>query len=401
MRISKRTWQRPVGGGRGTAWEVTYKDAGGTRRRRQFDRRNEAEAFSRRVSSEIYHGEHAVAAERTTLREAARVWLDTLRVGRDGEGPIATATRIQYEWALKSYILPRIGDLRLSALTRPVLLGFRDSLLTGPRVRPESGADAGHRPLARGSARRVLKALKACLNEARRRGLVATDTWRDVSIKEGARHRVRVEMPDLAAVRSLLTVAAARREHADPHTAFARHRTYALVAAAAMTGLRQGELRALTWRCVQFKRQLIRVECAADVMGIISSPKSARSRREVELPPELTRILKEWKLVIPGSALVRDLVFPRVDGGVLDKSNLFHRGWVPLRQEAGLPSLRFHALRHYYASSMIADGATPREVMDAMGHSSVQITFDVYGHLFPEDRQNRSARASRLARSLL
>jgi len=168
-----------------------------------------------------------------------------------------------------------------------------------------------------------------------------------------------------------------------------------------MTGLRQGELRALSWRCVNFKRQLVRVERAAAALGAISSPKSARSRREVELPPELGRILKEWKLVVPRSALVRDLVFPRVDGGVLDKGNLFHRGWVPLRQAAGLPDLRFHALRHYYASSMIADGASAREVMEAMGHSSVQITFDVYGHLFPEDRQSRSARAARLARALL
>ena len=216
MRITKRTWHRPVSGVRATAWEVTYKDAAGARRRRQFHKRGEAEAFVRRVSSELHLGEHAVAAERNTLRDAAQVWLDSLRVGRDGEGPVAAATRLQYEWALDHYILPKLGDRRLAELTRPVLLGFRDGLLTTPRVSARRDGERSDVPLARGSARRVLKALKACLNEARRRGLVAAETWRDVTIKEGARHRVRVQVPDRTAVRTLLETAAARREHSDP-----------------------------------------------------------------------------------------------------------------------------------------------------------------------------------------
>ena len=85
----------------------------------------------------------------------------------------------------------------------------------------------------------------------------------------------------------------------------------------------------------------------------------------------------------------------------MDKSNLFHRGWAPLRKAAGLADLHFHALRHFYASSLIATGGSPREVMEAIGHASVQITFDVYGHLFPEDRQARAVRADTLGASLL
>lgn len=399
MRISKRTWQS--NGTTRHAWRVSYVDASGRRVHRQFAFKRDAEAFAQRVSSELHLGEHAPAADRTTLNEAAEVWLAALRLGRDGEGPVSRATTAQYEWALGHYIKPHLGARRLSELTRPALLEFRDWLLTAERASADADADTPNGPLARGSARKVLKALKACLNEARRRGLVSTDHWRDVTIRESARQKARVEIPSREQVRALLELAATRRDHPDKHVALARRRMYAIVATAAMTGLRQGEIRALAKDCIDFKQGLIRVERAADSWNVIGRPKTANSRRTVEMPPALIAILKEWSLAAPKSATAIDLVFPRHDGGIMDKANLYHRGWAPLRAAAGLWDLHFHALRHFYASNLIAAGASPREIMEAMGHSSVLITFDTYGHLFPDDRDARRARATQLAEGLL
>ena len=61
---------------------------------------------------------------------------------------------------------------------------------------------------------------------------------------------------------------------------------------------------------------------------------------------------------------------------------------------AGLPNVRFHDLRHFFASMLIAQGESAKYVCDQIGHSSIQVTFDTYGHLFPNSRRNSSREAS-------
>jgi integrase len=64
----------------------------------------------------------------------------------------------------------------------------------------------------------------------------------------------------------------------------------------------------------------------------------------------------------------------------------------PIADGAGLPEIRFHDLRHFFASMLIAQGETAKYVCDQMGHSSIQVTFDTYGHLFPQARQEASTK---------
>ena len=108
--------------------------------------------------------------------------------------------------------------------------------------------------------------------------------------------------------------------------------------------------------------------------------------------------LREWKLVCPKGEL--DLVFPNMLGKVQPLSNIAHRVWRPLQRQAGLvdaggePLFNFHALRHFAASLWIELGFSPKRLQALLGHSSVQMTFDRYGHLFPsaEDDHERFAR---------
>jgi len=83
------------------------------------------------------------------------------------------------------------------------------------------------------------------------------------------------------------------------------------------------------------------------------------------------------------TSIADELVFPSKAGTVLDPSNLFHYHFLPCLEHAGLRRFRFHDLRHTFGSLLIQDGASLAYVKDQMGHSSIQITVDTYGHLIP------------------
>jgi hypothetical protein len=78
-----------------------------------------------------------------------------------------------------------------------------------------------------------------------------------------------------------------------------------------------------------------------------------------------------------------DLLFPSKTGGVLDPANLIHYYFAPSVEAAGLRHIRFHDLRHTFGSLLIQQGASLTYVKEQMGHSSIEVTVDTYGHLIP------------------
>ena len=136
----------------------------------------------------------------------------------------------------------------------------------------------------------------------------------------------------------------------------------------------------------------VHVRQRADRFGTIGRPKSEAGERSVPLPPMVVNTLREWKLACPKG----DLVFPNGNGRVENHSNIVQRGLMPIEIAAAVvtengkakyPGL--HALRHFYASWCInrrVDGGLelPLKVVQArLGHASIQMTADRYGHLFP------------------
>ena len=119
------------------------------------------------------------------------------------------------------------------------------------------------------------------------------------------------------------------------------------------------------------------------------------------MSPYLVNTLREWKIACRIGA--RGLVFPNGAGNVERYSNLTCRAWYPLQIKAGLvddagkPRFKFHKLRHYAASVWIELGFSPKRVQTLVGHSSIRMTFDVYGHLFPSDEDD----AAKFARAEL
>jgi integrase len=102
--------------------------------------------------------------------------------------------------------------------------------------------------------------------------------------------------------------------------------------------------------------------------------------------PIVVNTLREWRIGCPKGSL--DLVFPNTLGKVQPLTNIGRNFWRPLQRAAGLvdeagqPLFKFHALRHFFASWAIERQFTPKRLQALLGHSSIQMTFDTYGHLF-------------------
>lgn len=101
--------------------------------------------------------------------------------------------------------------------------------------------------------------------------------------------------------------------------------------------------------------------------------------RQVELAPELVHELKKWKLACLKGEL--ELIFPTDDGTPENAANLLYRRFFPALRRDGLPRIRVHNLRHTYASLFIAQGEHPKYIQSQMGHSSINVTIDIYGYL--------------------
>lgn len=87
-----------------------------------------------------------------------------------------------------------------------------------------------------------------------------------------------------------------------------------------------------------------------------------------------------------------DLIFPTEDGTPENAANLLYRRFFPALRRAGLPRMRFHNLRHSYASLLIAQGEHPKYIQSQLGHSSINVTMDIYGHLMQTVNQKTASR---------
>lgn len=294
----------------------------------------------------------------------------------------ARATVAQYRQHTK-HINDRLGNRKLSSLTTPIINTFRDDLLA---------------TMSRAMARKVLTSLKSLLRDAHRRGNVAQNVALSVRIsvhkREKHKLKVGVDIPTPDEIRLLLNAATGRLR--------------ALLMTAVFTGLRASELRGLRWHHdVDLKKGKLHVRQRADRYGQIGKPKSEAGDRTIPLGPLVLNTLKQWKLACPRSD--GDLVFPTDKGGI-ERHSAIVRELRPVVIKAGLVDqdgkpryTGLHAFRHFYASWCInrrADGGLElpaKIVQERLGHSSIVMTMDRYGHLFPSDDDGGELEAAELA----
>ena len=215
-------------------------------------------------------------------------------------------------------------------------------------------------------------------------------------VASAGRHKKEIEIPSKTDMRAVFVELEKLATQGNKQRAKRWRRWRAFLTTATLTGMRASELRGLYWKDIDLNSGEITVAQRADENGIIGPPKSEAGKRTINIPSDLVTMLKEWKLECPPG----DLAFPNWKGMVESLGNVHSRAWKPVLKACGLQPFGFHALRHFHASMLIAAGTNPKEVMTELGHSTIKVTYDLYGHLFPDDDGARKARAEMLAGEL-
>ncbi|VVT18080.1 tyrosine-type recombinase/integrase [Erythrobacter sp. EC-HK427] len=378
--IRKREWVSPKGQKK-TAWLVDYKDQHGKRRARQFPTKKEAEYYADRARNEIRQGRHTHDRDSITVAVAADLWI----AAGDANG-LERSTIKRYRELSNLHIVPKLGALKLSQLTKAQVIEWRQELLTVK---------------SRSMASKIIRALSAILSNAMEIGAISQNVASDVKVGRAKRDAERVEPPARADLKKMIEAAT------DDERPF--------ILTAITTGLRSSELRGLCWRDIDLNAGTLTVRQRADQWGVLGSPKSEAGRRTIPLPPQLVVELTRWKLRCKPTTI--GLVFPSSAGTALRHNNVLRRMYFPLQVRAGLavPKLdangrpllddegnpivtgkyRFHALRHAAASGWIANKIDLKRLQVWIGHESIQLTLDTYGHLLAD--QERDAELAMLA----
>jgi integrase len=365
MSIRKRRWQTSKGEFR-EAWIVDYVDQQGDQHIKHFERKRDADDYQAAIKVDIRKGLHIAPNKSPTVSEAAETWYKRVEAnGMNGDGPAERATLAQYRQHIDRHIVPRMGSAKLGELTQTAIEAFRDDLV---------------KSLSRPLARKVFTSFKSLLKASNCSHLAGT-----VSIgREKRRRRLEAghDFPTPDQIKRLIAAVA-------PDD----FRRRALLLTVAFTGLRSSELRGLRWKDIDFEAGQLHVRQRADRYNKIGAPKSETSVRTVPLDTITLGALREWKLKSRYSK-PDDYVFGARNGHVLSQdraldSLIAAMQSAKLTDKAGKPLYGLHALRHFFASWCInakdsgGRELPPKRVQELLGHSTIAMTLDIYGHLFP------------------
>ncbi|TMQ89681.1 site-specific integrase [Actinomadura soli] len=347
------------------SFKVPYRDANGKQTSETFTAFKAAEPFRNKLRRQRDEG-YTIdpKAGRISVSAYADQWLKGARAKRTG-------TYLNYEKNVRLYIVPALGGRQLRAVTREDVQAFVNGL-----------------DLAPGSARNAYKTLVAMFRSAQNL---------DKKIPESPCVGIILpEIPDrtveVLTAAQVCAVAAKMPE-----------RWRAAVLLAAGTGLRISEVVGLSWDRIDLDAGTVTVDRQMTPKQLLAPVKTRRSRRVVPLPDMVADALRAHRDEFPpvvqevgdvdGKRVHRTaLVFTRRNGTPANADNV-RQPFYRARDAVGLAaSVCFHVLRHTYASLLIAAGTHLMVIRDRMGHASIKVTADIYGHLYPaEDDRTRNA----------
>jgi integrase len=334
-----------------------YSVRDGRKIRRTFPTLAAAKAWRADASSALRKGTMR-APSQTTVRQAAHAWLAGATDGsirtRSGDAYKPSALR-GYEQALRTRILPELGAAKLSQVARADVQDLADQLVA-------LGLDPS-------TIRNALMPLRAIYRRAVSRGEVAVNPTTGLELPAVRGRRDRIASPEEAA--SLLAALPDGER--------------ALWATALYAGLRRGELMALAWEHVDLSAGVIRIERSYDPKaGVYVAPKSRAGFRKVPIASVLREHLIAHRL---RSGRADGLVFGRSSTMPFDSWQVKGRAerfWL----DAELTPIGLHEARHTFASLMIVAGVNAKALSTYMGHASITITLDRYGHLMPGNEEH-------------
>ena len=351
-------------------WVIDYRDASGKRRWETVEgNRKDADD---RLSKIIASGKRVVDTKRT-FQEHAEDWLTTY-----AKTHVRESSFREYESVIKNHLYPVFGSLPFSKITREMV-----KRLIAEKI------EAG---LSRSRVRGIICPLRELYNHAIDDGVLTFNP----AARLGRFNKSRGdEKPINPLTREELALMLEVVNQKLPHY-------YPLMLCAARTGLRQGELVGLQFADIDFNGRFIEVRRSIS-KGRVTTPKNHKTRR-VDMSLQLTNVLDKHLAQRKAKALrdnmekphpqrkatnevysgvMEQLVFVTPKGTRLDPNSMSTHVFHRVLDLAGIRQVRFHDLRHSYASLLLQQGESLIYVRDQLGHHSIQITVDTYGHLVP------------------
>jgi integrase len=334
-------------------WQVRWRDANGAQRAKIFGRKTDADAYWRSVMGVVDRGEGLVSdSERITVAELGARWLDaSLRLAA---GSVST-----YQRDLTRYINPQFGDMQVRRLTSEIVQRWLSEELER---------------LAPSSVHRHYRTLRTMLGWAAKQRLVAANVCDQVQPP-----RIPHKEMEFLSVEQVEAIADA---------ILPRYRMMVLVAA--YSGLRWSELVGLRRRDILGETIVITGQLLKqNGRWIREIPKTAAGRRSVTLPAsiaaDLAAHLDTYSQPGPDG-----LVFVNQQKNPVGHS-FRHNVWLPACEKVGLArrtgprsivdAPTWHSLRHTHVAICVAAGLHPKQIQHRLGHSSISVTLDRYGHL--------------------
>ncbi|GLV21998.1 hypothetical protein TomMM35A_18510 [Sphingobium sp. TomMM35A] len=361
--VSKREWNHK--GEAKSAWVVRYKE-GGKHRQRTFERKKEADAYCRKVETEIESGRHIAWSETLTVAELSNEFMkyqeDRIRDGRIGRG-----ARVFLDNAIRVHIVPRVGHYRVTELTpHHIAEMYRDMTRKG-KLSPQT-------------ARSRIAVMKRAFDFGMRRRLVRENPVIEALQELRGIQPAKIRTFSIEDVKALLEAAETKKWRGQERAhLFLR----CSVHLAAFCGLRFGEIGGLTVENVDLEQCMIRVRHNLTRYDELKGPKTKAGNRDVPMPSHVAALIAQWmkRYYIPNN---RSLIFRSRNGAIINTNSFHYAYWGPLLVSAGLDTkgerLHFHALRHFAGSWMVENGWSLPEVAGALGHAKFDTTLQVYVH---------------------
>ncbi len=357
--------QKPAGSG---IWWVFVSEDGKRQSKRIGPDEKLAREVAEKLRAKMVLGEFNIGSQKREIRiptfaEYSKTWLDNY-----GATAIKYSTLESYRNELRNHINPALGNKKLDEITRPDVKQFI-----------YNGLKKG---LSAATVRKHLAYLGNILTHAIDDEIIAVNPSAKLS-KLIPRKDKRLDINPLD--REELQIFLEKVGELYP-------RYFPFYLCAARTGMRLGELLGLEWASVDFHGRFIEVRQAFS-RHRLTTPKNKRIRK-VDMSLQLAETLRAHKAAMREDAVKRGEVLPswvftQANGKALTATNMANRLFHRCLERAGLRQVRFHDLRHSFASLLIQQGESLAYVKEQMGHHSIQITVDIYGHLSPEG--NKSA----------
>jgi integrase len=343
----------------------------GKRRWFKGGKRKDAERILVEKLSEISQGTYR-EIPKTTFKDFANLWMKN-----HAENNLKPSTIAGYKHVIDKRLMPNFEHFFMADISPAAIQAYvskrKQGLYSKEKIKVSEGEPAKEPVMKKISAKTIsneIVIIKEMFKHAHRWGYIKQNPAEHLERPKIDKPEIEILQPD--EFKKLL-----EKSGSLYMTAFLT---------SILTGVRAGELWGLQWGDMDWHSKRLYVRRSV-WKNAYQTPKSKNSIRNIDLPDNLVFELKKWKLACPISG--DDLMFPSIEGQITCHENAIKRHFNPALRKAELRHVSFHSLRHTNASLRIRAEQNIKYMSMQMGHSSVKITLDTYGHLFNDAEFNR------------